>query len=144
MNIRVGDGERVKSYQLAGKKSLLVGDGAVEHNIWDKLCTGSSPEAHDQFVSTLFDPRLSDKKASLESFGSAWKEDAASNKYAKTFTIGDPAGPHQTVVVNTAGSSGNEFTVTTTLPGVVEHKMTGQTSYGEVNHDSLFEEILLP
>jgi hypothetical protein len=133
---------KVQSYDWGGKQRLLVCDGALDHDIWDRLSLSTPTENHDQFVQSLHDPRLlSNGQATPETFGSAWKP---ADSVGRVFVLGQPEGPRQEVHFGPAGRSGGEFSVKTCLPGVVEHQMKGQSTFGELNSDQVQEQILLP
>jgi hypothetical protein len=144
VNITVNSEERYRSYQLQGRPASLALDGALDHDVWDRVSAGVPLETREQFVKTLHDPRLSARgeQASAAGFGLGWK-DLDANPASKEFVLGDPQGPHQIVQLKTAGRSGNEFTVTTSVPGVLQHQMSGRLGLDGLNSDYIKEQIIL-
>lgn len=142
MQIKVRSGETpVQKYEWGGKTRTLVCDGALDHDVWDRLSDSTPPDHHDQFIKTLHDARLmSNDVATVESLGHHWK--AADDK-GRVFVLGDPQAAHQEVHFGYAGRSGGEFTVKTCLPGELEHQMSGRSTFGELG-DGINEQILLP
>lgn len=141
MQIDVSSYDRkVQNYEWGGKSRTLVCDGALDHDVWDRLSASTPADSHDQFIKTLHDARLmSNTKATAESLGGAWK---ASDDKGRVFVLGDTAGPRQELHFGPAGRSGGEFTVKTCLPGELEHQMKGKSTFGELS-DDIQEQILL-
>lgn len=133
---------KVEKYEWGGKARTLVCDGALDHDVWDRLSASTPAESHDQFIKTLHDARLlSNAKATAESLGSAWK--AADDK-GQVFVLGQADGPRQEIHFGPSGRSGGEFCVKTCLPAELEHQMKSKSTFGELNTDSIEEQILLP
>jgi len=143
MNVTSNSEERCQKYKLQGKPSMLVCDGGLDHDVWDRVSAGSPAESHDQFVKTLYDPRLAGREGDATAFGPDWK-DNKSTDYTKKFILGDPQGVHQEVQLMTGGMSGNEFKVLTSIPGVVQHEMSGQVSFGALNDMYTKEQVVVP
>lgn len=133
---------RVQSYDWSGKQRLLVCDGALEHDVWDRLSQLAPAEIRDQFIQTLNDPRLlGNTKATPETFGTGWK---SADPSGRVFLLGEAQRPRQEVHFGPSGRSGGEFSVKTCIPGLVEHEMKGKSTFGELSTDNIQEQILLP
>lgn len=140
MNVSADAYQRTARYEVNGKQRTLVCDGALDHSVWDALTVGRSEDVRDQFIQTLADERLNQRAPSADSFGPAWSEVEGSD-YRKLFRCGSSDGPHQEVVLQLGARSGNEFEVTTRVPQLLEHVMSGTTTHGELNQERLQEQI---
>lgn len=128
--------QRVQSYTLGGRQKLLVCDGALEHEVWDRVSASTPADTHDQFIQTLHDPRLLGQGP--VALGEAWKPVDASGR---SFVLGSAEGTRQEVHFGMGGRSGGEFTVKTLVPGQIEHQMQGSSRFGELDVDSIREQI---
>ena len=143
MQVKVSSYDRkVENYSWGGKTRTLVCDGALDHDVWDRLSASTPPDSHDQFIKTLHDARLlSQGTATAETLGSQWE---AADEKGRVFVLGQGEGPRQELHFGPAGRSGGDFTVKTILPGDLEHQMKGRSTFGELNTDAIEEMILLP
>lgn len=134
--------QRCPSYVLQDKKSTLICEGALDHDIWDRMSAASPAEYRDQFVKTLFDPRLNKEEVTPALFGPAWKEMEGSSDSLKKLILTSPnQGVQQILSISINGDSGNEFSVKSVVSGVVEHEMSGQYTFTSLNQDCIQETV---
>lgn len=150
MNISTAYDKTTKKYEWKGRQEFLTSDGAVDHQIWDELVLATTRDDRQEFIKTVFDPRLREmhiaqrggEAADLSGLlGKNWKAEQ------KHYLLGNAEGSHQRLEFGTMGRSGGAFKVITVASnadvGRMEHTIEANFSFGNIQDENIRESLSL-